>query len=131
MRWGELLGERLDPGYVLNMRTESYKYPKHSLASVISEEPCYGTSARAIKRTSDKQPRYIRITDYGEDGIAFPYEFMTAEKWAATHVLAAGDVLFARSGATAGKTYLHNTSCDPAVFAGYCIRFRFKATVLA
>ena len=54
---------------------------------------------------------------------------MTAEKWADKHLLSKGDVLFARSG-TVGKTYLHHTSFDPAVFAGYCIRFRFKADVL-
>jgi hypothetical protein len=39
-------------------------------------------------------------------------------------------LLFARSGATVGKTYLHDTRFDPAVFAGYCIRFRFNAEVL-
>lgn len=55
---------------------------------------------------------------------------MTAEKWTDHHLLSAGDVLFARSGATVGKTYLHHTSFDPAVFAGYCIRFRFKSEVL-
>ena len=54
---------------------------------------------------------------------------MTAEKWTDKHLLSKGDVLFARSG-TLGKTYLHHTSFDPAVFAGYCIRFRFKAEVL-
>ena len=127
---GELPSERLDPGYVRNIRKQSYKYPKHSLASLVSEEPCYGTSARALERTSDDQPRYIRITDYGDDGITLPHEFVTAEKWADKHLLLTGDVLFARSGATVGKTYLHHTSFDPAVFAGYCIRFRFKAKVL-
>ena len=55
---------------------------------------------------------------------------MTAEKWTDNHLLLAGDVLFARSGATVGKTYLHDTSFDPAVFAGYCIRFRFISELL-
>lgn len=55
---------------------------------------------------------------------------MTAEKWADKHLLSTGDILFARNGATVGKTYLHHTYFDPAVFAGYCIRFRFKAEVL-
>ena len=126
VRRGELPSERLDPGYVRSIEKQSYKYPKHSLASLVSEEPCYGTSARALERTSDDQPRYIRITDYGDDGITLPHEFKSAEKWADKHLLSKGDVLFARSG-TVGKTYLHHTSFDPAVFAGYCIRFRFKA----
>ena len=35
------------------------------------------------------------------------------------------DILFARSGSV-GKTYLHEDDSEPAVFAGYCIRFRFN-----
>ena len=130
MRRGHLASERFDPSYVRNIRKQSYKYPKRTLASLVSDEPCYGTSARALKRTNDDQPRYIRITDYGDDGITLPHEFMTPEKWANAHLLIRRDVLFARSGATVGKTYLHQSSLDPAVFAGYCIRFRFKSEVL-
>lgn len=130
MRRGELPEERLDPGYVRNAKKQSYAYTKRSLASLVSEEPCYGTSARAIDRTSNDQPRYIRITDYGDDGIALPHEFMAAEEWADKHQLSVGDLLFARSGATVGKTYLHDARFDPAVFAGYCIRFRFNHEVV-
>lgn len=130
MRRGELPEERLDPGYVRNAKKQHYAYSKRSLASLVSEEPCYGTSARAIERTSDDQPRYIRITDYGDDGITFPHEFVAAEEWADKHQLSAGDLLFARSGATVGKTYLHDARFDPAVFAGYCIRFRFNKEVM-
>jgi type I restriction enzyme, S subunit len=130
VRRGDLPGERLDPGYVRNTKKQSYAYPKRSLARLVSEEPCYGTSARAVERTSENQPRYLRITDYSDDGIILPHEFMTAEEWANKHMLSAGDLLFARSGATVGKTYLHDTRFDPAVFAGYCIRFRFKSEVL-
>jgi type I restriction enzyme, S subunit len=132
MRRGELPNERLDPGFVRNANNLNYfAYPKRSLESLISEEPCYGSSARAIERTDVDQPRYIRITDYGEDGITLPHEFMTAEEWLDKHILSKGDLLFARSGATVGKTYLHDLRFDPAVFAGYCIRFRFKDEVLS
>jgi Restriction endonuclease S subunits len=130
VRRGELPEERLDPGYVRNAKKQNYAYPKHSLASLVSEEPSYGTSARAIERTSDEQPRYIRITDYGDDGITLPHEFVAAEEWADKHQLSVGDLLFARSGATVGKTYLHDAPFDPAVFAGYCIRFRFNKEVM-
>lgn len=41
------------------------------------------------------------------------------------------DILFARSGATVGKTYIHSKEIGKAIFAGYCIRFRFdKSKVL-
>jgi len=59
-----------------------------------------------------------------------PHNFVTAEDWSDKHVLSAGDILFARSGATVGKTYLHKQTLDPAVFAGYCIRFRMGSAVL-
>jgi len=35
-----------------------------------------------------------------------------------------GDILFARSGATVGKTYIHRARNGRCVFAGYMIRFR-------
>jgi hypothetical protein len=130
VRRGELPDDRLDPGYVRNAKKQNYAYPKRSLADLVSEEPCYGASARAVERATDEQPRYIRITDFGDDGITLPHEFMTAEEWDEKHVLNAGDLLFARSGATVGKSYLHDACLDPAVFAGYCIRFRFKSEVL-
>lgn len=83
-----------------------------------------------MERTSDDEPRYIRITDYGDDGIEMPHEFFTAETWTDKHLLSAGDILFARSGATVGKTYLHVAELDPAIFAGYCIRFRMGPRTL-
>lgn len=59
-----------------------------------------------------------------------PHDFVAAEDWSEKHILSAGDILFARSGATVGKTYLHTSALDPAVFAGYCIRFRMGSCVL-
>lgn len=81
------------------------KYKKVSLGSLVKEEPCYGTSAIAIDRTDDNQPKYIRITDFDEYGIDKKHKFMTAESYSEKHLLEAGDVLFARTGGTVGKTY--------------------------
>jgi type I restriction enzyme S subunit len=39
-------------------------------------------------------------------------------------LLCEGDLLFARSGATVGKTYLHRAQVQEAVYAGYLIRFQ-------
>ena len=125
-----VLGARLDPTHVRYKGEHHYRYPTRSLGSLVSQEPAYGTSARALPRIKDSEPRYIRITDFGEDGISLPHEFKTAEKWASKHVLNAGDLLLARSGATVGKSYLHTALLDPAIYAGYCIRFRFNDEVL-
>jgi hypothetical protein len=76
------------------------------------------------------QPRYIRITDFGDDGIKSGHEFVTADPIEPECVLAADDLLFARSGATVGKTYLHEDTSEPAIFAGYCIRFRFNREIV-
>jgi type I restriction enzyme S subunit len=130
VRRGDLPTDRLDPTFVRNARRRYYAYPAKPLAALVSEEPAYGTSARSVVRLSNDQPRYIRITDYGDDGIVMPHEFVAAEDWSDKHVLIDGDLLFARSGATVGKTYLHSSSLDPAVFAGYCIRFRMGPDVL-
>ncbi|MEO6966987.1 MAG: restriction endonuclease subunit S [Rhodanobacteraceae bacterium] len=72
-------------------------------------------------------PRYIRITDFNNDGIQDDNEYTTPEIVETNCFLEANDMLFARSGATVGKTYLHEDVSHPAVFAGYCIRFSFDA----
>ena len=95
------------------------------LGDLVVDKPNYGTSARATTRTSDSQPRYIRITDYGDDGIEPNHEFATAEVVENGYELTAEDILFARSGSV-GKTYIHEDNSEPAIFAGYCIRFRFN-----
>jgi restriction endonuclease S subunit len=74
---------------------------------------------------SPDQPRYVRITDFGEDGINPSHEYVTAEPIEWECELFRDDILFARSGATVGKTYLHEDTSRRAIFAGYCIRFRF------
>lgn len=50
---------------------------------------------------------------------------MTAENYSAKHELQKNDILFARTGATVGKSYFYDGSIGKAIFAGYCIRFRF------
>lgn len=96
-----------------------------SLGSLTIEEPCYGTSSTAVSRTSEKQPKYIRITDFDDYGIEEDHEFMTVGSYSEKHLLKPKDILFARTGGTVGKTYFYDGTIGEAVFAGYCIRFRF------
>ena len=67
---------------------------KVSLGELTVEEPCYGTSASAIKRTGEDQPKYIRITDFDDYGIPEGHEYMTAEEYSIKHLLQPGDILF-------------------------------------
>jgi type I restriction enzyme, S subunit len=68
-------------------------------------------------------PRYIRITDFGPDGNLRDETFKSLpDEIAEEYLLAEGDVLFARSGATVGKTFQFKNYSGKACFAGYLIK---------
>jgi restriction endonuclease S subunit len=70
-------------------------------------------------------PRFLRITDIQDDHVEWgrvPYcKIESAD--VAKYRLASGDIVFARTGATTGKSFLVNNPPD-AVFASYLIRLR-------
>lgn len=68
-------------------------------------------------------PRYIRITDFGDDGVlrSDTFKSLSVEN-AEDYMLAEGDILFARSGATVGKTFQFKNYTGVACFAGYLIK---------
>lgn len=71
-------------------------------------------------------PRYIRITDFGKTG-KLKEETKLSLKWedAKDYLLEDGDILFARSGATVGKTYQFKKEMseeDYFCYAGYLIK---------
>lgn len=122
---GKIAG-RLDVRYTLfDKQIVSTGHRTMSLGSLCAEEPCYGTSAAAIERTDENLPKYIRITDFDDFGIEADHVYMTTNKYSPKHILQKGDILFARTGATVGKTYYYDGTIGDAIFAGYCIRFRF------
>lgn len=93
------------------------------------EKPTYGASVSAIEGDKETDYRYVRITDISEDGFLND-NWMTAENIEEQYVLHDGDFLFARTGATAGKTYLYKDSAGKAIYAGYLIRFRTNDELL-
>lgn len=85
----------------------------------------YGANVPS-KEFDPELPRYVRITDVTEEGTLNDRLVSPAgdpSDWQ-RYELAPGDVLFARSGATVGKTYMHRGQNGRCVFAGYLIRFR-------
>lgn len=76
-------------------------------------------------------PRYIRITDFGDDGKlkSETFKSLPFEK-AEGYYLKDGDILFARSGATVGKTFHFKNYKDAACFAGYLIKARADTSKL-
>ena len=83
--------------------------------------PEYGASASA-RPFDPKLPRYVRITDITDDGRLRKADVASADPSAVDgYELGPGDLLFARSGATVGKTYLYRPEDGPCVYAGYLI----------
>src|SRR5690606_18614873 len=75
------------------------------LKYVVSRKLMYGANESADEEYREN-PRYIRITDFGNDGKLKDNTFksLPPEK-ANDYLIADGDLLFARSGATVGKTF--------------------------
>ena len=127
------LFDRFDPKYVaFKRRAASFRYPAVKMGSLLSEPPEYGAGEAGIERVDGTTPRYIRITDIDENGELLPGLGMTAANVELQYFLRDGDLLFARSGNTVGKSYLHESERVPypCFYAGYMIRFRFDEKVL-
>ena len=90
----------------------------------VCDPPQYGASAPA-QPYDPELPRYVRITDLTDDGRLKQEDARSAEPSRVSgYELESGDLLFARSGATVGKTYMYQEKDGPCVYAGYLIRFR-------
>jgi len=89
----------------------------------------YGANEAGI--TFDKTlPRYIRITDITSDGrLKQDNRLCIEDTVAKPYILQDGDLLFARSGGTVGKSFLYKQSYGNAAFAGYLIRAVVKRTI--
>lgn len=92
-------------------------------------EPMYGANASAREGDPETDFRYIRVTDINDYG-ELNSEWKTATEIDEKYVLQDGDMLFARSGATAGKTFLYKQSYGKALYAGYLIKFHPNENML-
>lgn len=90
----------------------------------LSNEPFqYGANESGIPFSAD-QPRYIRITDVTSDGnLKEDNKLSLPVNSAKNYMLSDGDILFARSGATVGKTFLFKEEYGSSCYAGYLIKF--------
>jgi len=94
------------------------------LVQLCKGRPQYGANAKAIEYR-EGMPRYVRITDINEFGQLNDNDIKTLDlgNWK-QYQLVDGDLLFARSGATVGKSYLYRPKDGLCAFAGYLIRFQ-------
>lgn len=94
----------------------------------VAQKPLMYGANESPDEFDETQPRYIRITDIDENGnlrddIAVSLEMEKARPY----LLKKNDILFARSGATVGKSYIFDKDII-ACFAGYMIKFEPKLT---
>jgi type I restriction enzyme S subunit len=90
------------------------------------EMPQYGYTESAT--TEPVGPRFLRITDIQNGRVNWdnvPYCSCPNPR---PYFLKENDILFARTGATTGKSFLIR-DCPEAVFASYLIRLRVRSTV--
>lgn len=85
----------------------------------------YGLNSSAINY--DGINGYLRITDIDENSNKFISKGITSpEKFSNEFLLEEGDLLFARTGNSTGKSYLYSNTDGRLYFAGFLIRFRLK-----
>ena len=99
------------------------------LKYLLNERLMYGANESA-ESDNTTFPRYIRITDIDENGNLRDDTFKSLPpKKAKPYLLKKGDILLARSGATAGKSFLFEGNID-ACFAGYLIKASFSSKII-
>ncbi|MBR2231460.1 MAG: restriction endonuclease subunit S [Prevotella sp.] len=91
----------------------------------------YGNYGLSVPSTEFNGVRYLRITDITEWGD------LNDEKVSAKldeekeqELLEEGDILFARTGATVGKTLMYKEAFGKCLFAGYLIRYRLNKEII-
>lgn len=97
-----------------------YGFAEKTLGELTNEKMAYGSMASAIDY--DGHTRYIRITDICDNGTLQAYK-VSPSTIDNKYKLQEGDIVFARSGATVGKTYLHSKTDEECIYAGYLIKF--------
>lgn len=117
------------PNALLRAVFESVEAKSWTRLGEVCEQPQYGYTAPATQR--DTGTKYLRITDIQDSHVnwdSVPHCEISAhetEKYLLTH----GDIVFARTGATTGKSFLIEDA-PRAVFASYLIRVRPLADAL-
>ena len=94
----------------------------------VTESIEYGLNASA--KEFDGENKYIRITDIDDVSRKFKEDSLTSPdidlSECDNYLLCEKDILFARTGASVGKTYLYDMKDGKVYFAGFLIRARIK-----
>jgi type I restriction enzyme, S subunit len=101
-----------------------------SLRSCLLANPDYGINAAGVPMTRDL-PTYLRITDIDDDGRFVQFGRVAVDNpLALNYYLNENELVFARTGASVGKTYRYKAEDGKVVFAGYLIRVKVDSKQL-
>lgn len=113
------------PSYRFAGHTEPWEEKK---LGEVAESLDYGLNASA--KEFDGVNKYIRITDIDDFSNEFLKTNLTSPDVkideSSDYLLSEGDILFARTGASTGKTYYYKKTDGVVFFAGFLIRARIK-----
>ncbi len=94
------------------------------LGDCLVARPSYGINAPAVPHSS-ALPAYVRITDIDDEGrLGGDTRVSVAASGAPSYFLSDGDLVFARTGASVGKSYMYRPADGELVYAGFLIRVR-------
>lgn len=110
---------------VFNDVIKKHKTKKYRLKYLVSSKLQYGANSSGIAYEEDL-PRYVRITDILNNNLKDNDKLSLSEEEAKDFILKEGDVLFARSGGTVGKSFIYRNKFGRCAFAGYLIRAQFN-----
>lgn len=95
----------------------------------LCEPLAYGLNAAATKY--DGENKYLRITDIDDESRTFLKTGLTSPNvnlaTSQSYLLQQRDIVFARTGASVGKSYLYKEADGRVFFAGFLIRARVKS----
>ena len=106
------------------------EYRVYRLKHLLRKPLDYGANSSGVEYL-DNLPRYIRITDIATDGKLKNDGALSIElEDTSPYLLEDGDILFARSGATVGKSFIYYAEYGRAAFAGYLIRAQLNEKIV-
>ena len=110
------------------MRFPEFKgeWKETTLGKCVIQSLDYGMNAAAI--AYDGENKYIRITDIDEQSSQYISDnpVSPAGQLLDKYIVEENDILFARTGASTGKTYLYKKKDGKLYFAGFLIRAKIK-----
>ena len=90
----------------------------------------YGIGASAVDYNADKYT-YLRITDINDDGSLNKKNLMSVDDEKANqYLLQKNDIVFARTGASAGRNYFYDGEIENMVYAGFLIKFSLNSNLV-